>query len=814
MTPQDRFLQAVEARGLRVQRNGAGFKVQCPRGESHKNNDAHPSMWCKTNNDKFAFACEVCGHDRDVKDDILQRLGLTWRELLSEQNTPHVAPLRAHREEKHTHTGGTTLAQYAEDKKLDESFLKSVGLEDFKYFGKPSVVIPYKNVHGQETARRYRLELHKQDGADNRFKWKSGSKTCLYGLWRLADTKKSAVALVEGESDCHTLWQHGFAALGIPGAANWSEDRDAKHFERFEEIYVFVEDDAGGERVIEWISRSAIKAKVKLVQLGAFKDVSEMHCDDPSQFKQRLLAAIKTAASWSEREKLDQQRQAAEVWERAKDLATAPDIFTRLSKAIEQQGFAGSANPVLFAYLAFTSRLTDRPMCLGYVSQSSAGKSWAVDTCKPFIPETAACWFDSATPLALVYSDEQYKHRIIVFAEADSIPEDGPAASALRAIITSGRLEHEVTERDEETGKFTTRKIVKEGPTGLVTTSTKKLREQFSTRMMTISIDDSEEQTARVLEATADLVNNPIDGGQKADWVAFQTWLELAGNRKVFTPFAGELARFVPKKQVRMRRDFRQLLTAIQTVAIIMQRQRKTDQQGRIIATCKDYEIAKSIIGEIFADIAVGGVPDHIRQTVEAVKALHGVDDKPVKVSAVAKELSIHRTTAYHRVKTALADRFLVNEAQRGREMLLVPGDEVPVKETVLPEPSMLEGCRGYGCVFHPESHATTQQHPSIAGNEQNPRNTQQGATTPKPQYSAVNKPKEVRVAPLNDNPLKEHTPTQSPEKALNEGSVVEWRTAEPRAENPNLMSDIKEVFGDAVQIPSDLDQPIERIIL
>lgn len=42
--------------------------------------------------------------------------------------------------------------------------------------------------------------------------------------------------LVEGESGCHTLWYHGVAALGIPGAGTWNEARGAAHMERIAKI--------------------------------------------------------------------------------------------------------------------------------------------------------------------------------------------------------------------------------------------------------------------------------------------------------------------------------------------------------------------------------------------------------------------------------------------------------------------------------------------------------------------------------------------------------------------------------------------------
>ena len=79
-------------------------------------------------------------------------------------------------------------------------------------------------------------------------------KPCLYGLERKhADT----LILAEGESDCHTLWHHGFPALGIPGASNWKEDRDALHFDGCSTIYVVREPDQGGDTLMDSLKKSA-----------------------------------------------------------------------------------------------------------------------------------------------------------------------------------------------------------------------------------------------------------------------------------------------------------------------------------------------------------------------------------------------------------------------------------------------------------------------------------------------------------------------------------------------------------------------------
>jgi hypothetical protein len=167
---------------------------------------------------------------------------------------------------------GLTLEQYAAAKALPIEFLKTCGLSEFIYDHKPAIRIPYLGVGGEELAVRFRIGL---DG--DRFRWKSGTKPCLYGLHRLRQAQdQGVVVLVEGESDCHTLWYHGISALGIPGAANWHEDRDARYLDGIGTIYVVLEPDRGGDAIRRWLSRSTIRHRAKLITLPA-KDTSALH---------------------------------------------------------------------------------------------------------------------------------------------------------------------------------------------------------------------------------------------------------------------------------------------------------------------------------------------------------------------------------------------------------------------------------------------------------------------------------------------------------------------------------------------------------
>jgi hypothetical protein len=173
------------------------------------------------------------------------------------------------------------VQSYAARKQLPEVILRSLDLTEIRYLGGPALRIPYFGREGHEIAVRIRLCLDKDGDRDRRFAWRKGDKPRLYGLWRIG--APTYVVLVEGESDCHTLWFHDVPALGIPGAGNWNEARDAPELVGIERIYVVVEPDAGGQAVQRWIKRSAIRERSFLVELGPFKDPSAMHSTQRSR---------------------------------------------------------------------------------------------------------------------------------------------------------------------------------------------------------------------------------------------------------------------------------------------------------------------------------------------------------------------------------------------------------------------------------------------------------------------------------------------------------------------------------------------------
>jgi hypothetical protein len=402
-------------------------------------------------------------------------------------------------------------------------------------------------------------------------------------------------------------------------------------------------------------------------------------------------------------------------WGKCEQLAMSPSIVKILRDRIKLSGYAGATTPVEANVLILTSRLLPRPINGANISQSSSGKTKALDTALRFFPKSAYYKLDAGSEKVLIHSSESFKNKTIIFSEADSLPEDGPGAAAFRAIISDSRMSYEyvVRSKTEKKESFTTKKVEKEGPTNCITTSTRNLSTQIATRMLCMTIPDSAEQTREVMRAIAQRINSISESkSSENDFIALQEYLAQYGNNQVAIPIADELAELIPSDQIRMRRDFEQFLSAIQASALLHQFQRISDSKDRIISTCEDYKYAVEVFGELFKELATESVPASVRDTVNAVERIGGRLEA-VTTNDLMQAINVKsRNTINYRVRRAVKEGFLVNEADKGQPYKLLLGAPLPEEVQVLPLVEEIMTCEGQGnCPYHdPESSRTLVQ--------------------------------------------------------------------------------------------------------
>jgi hypothetical protein len=569
--------------------------------------------------------------------------------------------------------------------------LVALGLSEITYLGSPAVRIPYRGVDGNELdTTRFRLALQKGPDGDQRFAWKKGSKLCLYGLDRLADIRTyKYVVLSEGESDTQTFWCRGIPALGLPGAGTYKDEWSA-HFDGIEKIYIVIEPDNGGETILKWLSKASIRDRVWLVRIPDYKDVSDLWVADPDQFMVRWVEAMKAAEAWTTYEARQAETAANTAWTQCESLANDPDILRRLDRSFDQRGVVGERRAARLVYLAATSLVMDRPVSVAVKGPSSGGKSYTVQQVLEHFPAAAYYALSAMSERALAYSEERLKHRMLTIYEAAGMSGDF-ASYLIRSLLSEGCVRYETVEKTKD--GIRPRLIEREGPTGLITTTTAvSLHPENETRLLSIPVTDTPDQTRQILRALSE--DRRCDAADDAliPWKALQAW--IATQPAVVTvPYAGRLAEAIPPVAIRLRRDFTTLLTLIKAHAVLHQATRERDTAGRVIATLADYAAVRELVLDLF-DVAVQAtVPATVRETVAAVEALGGSGKNPdaVSLGAVAKRLQLDKGTVSRRVRVALADGYLANlETKRNQPMRLVVGDALPNSLPLLPEPSEL----------------------------------------------------------------------------------------------------------------------------
>jgi hypothetical protein len=370
-------------------------------------------------------------------------------------------------------------------------------------------------------------------------------------------------------------------------------------------------------------------------------------------------------------------------------LASEPAILDVLAADLRRRGVAGEERLGKLIYLALTSRLlpwgrsTNRPVSLLIRGTTATGKSWTVTVVTEFFPERVVVDLGSMSKRFLFYDEESYAHRVLLIPEAAQVIDDDELLALLRTLLSEGRVVHGTVVGE---GKPTAHRIVKEGPTALVTSTTRvHLDDELETRMLAVRTDDTPEQTRRVFEIHAGLERDGSGDFDFERWHDLQLWLAQAENR-VVVPFIDALAKLMPAGATRLRRDFVSMLCLVRASALLHQQTRERDATGRVVATIADYLLVRDLIGDVIAEGVDAGVSPAIRETVEAVRSLLDDGRDHVTPRQLEQELGVGRSATYDRIRRALQGGWLANTAGKDeRGMRLVIGTPLPGDDEYLP---------------------------------------------------------------------------------------------------------------------------------
>ena len=193
-----------------------------------------------------------------------------------------------------THGNVLSLVDLAQDKMLPWQYLLNLGVTENTTGG---LQILYHLPDGTPAPRhRIRTALVAREGS----RWSKGKGEIVpYGLERLEEARKAGyLVLVEGESDCWTLWYHHFPAIGLPGAEMVSTLARSS-LAGINKLYLIREPDEAGAKFVKAIEERLETwkwpGKAFVVSFADAKDPNDLHQQDVKGFKAAFQQALDRA---------------------------------------------------------------------------------------------------------------------------------------------------------------------------------------------------------------------------------------------------------------------------------------------------------------------------------------------------------------------------------------------------------------------------------------------------------------------------------------------------------------------------------------
>jgi hypothetical protein len=578
-----------------------------------------------------------------------------------------------------------------------KSKAKSKGKGEKKTGRQPSATWEIRDRSNKHWADHVRYD-NPEDPDDKECRWRRPG-----GEWGLGGTKlqdlplygselvdswppEQVVIVVEGEKAKDAAHKAGLNALGTVTGANSTPGPEALEVARDRRVVLWPDNDDPGRAHMHRIGEAlqGVAAKVLWFEWedappkGDAADHPAIVDDDPeglAELKRRLFEA----AAWTQPPSREE-----EAWAVCGELARRENLTAVFADELKRSGVAGESRLLRILCLVLTSRRLDKPVSVAIKGPSSGGKSYSLEKVLEAYPDNAYYALTSMSEKALIYLDEDMRHRHLVIYEASGMAGD-MQTYLMRTLLSENCIRYQTAESTSQGVK--PRLLELEGPTGLIVTTTQtRMHPENETRMISLTVTDTQEQTKSVFHALAEEDREPVD---LEPWRQLQVWLEGQSNT-ASVPYGKALANLVPPVAVRLRRDFGAVLQLVRTHAVLHQASRKKDAKGRVIATIEDYAVVRELVADLVSEGVDATVSKTIRETVDAVAHLTQ-DEDHVGLKAVAKHLNLDKTSASRRAKAAREAGYLVNlEDTKGKPAKLALGESLPADLTILPTVEVL----------------------------------------------------------------------------------------------------------------------------
>ena len=510
---------------------------------------------------------------------------------------------------------------------IDKGNKGRTGEQAYNVFGKWCIVFALKNRENQVASLYFRSTLNEKESKHFYLKNRQG----LYPNYPKQETKK--LILTEAIIDTATLLQveqitKNYSVLSLYGTNGLTEEhlQAIKELKQLEEIVFFFDGDNAGNEAInkysEVIREIHPTIKITKVNTPENEDINSLVQGHTEEILIHLLSErteITTSFSIEDTTEVAQTKsvKTPPLGVGGLDFLKQKDLLNELNKLIEQSGIIGEENSRLLLYIIASSYKTKHPLHAIVQGSSGSGKTHLISKIADLMPIEDVFRFTRITESSLYnWGEFDLVHKVIVIEDLDGLKEE--ALYPLRELISNQRVSSSTSVKDKKGNIKSTNKEVKGIFSSLSATTKGETYEDNMSRSFLIAVDESTEQSKRIIQYQNKKYAGEIDPKQqeKAKHQLQQITRALK-EYDVVNQYATQLE--LPEEVDKIRRLNEMFQSIIKQITIINQYQRKTTNDGRLITQIEDLEQATEVLFESII-LKVDELDGSLRQFFEQLK--------------------------------------------------------------------------------------------------------------------------------------------------------------------------------------------------
>lgn len=295
----------------------------------------------------------------------------------------------------------------------------------------------------------------------------------------------------------------------------------------------------------------------------------------------------------------------------------SPDLISKINRQIEQAGVVGEETTRILLFIIASTYKMNYPLHSLIQGTSGSGKSHLINTIgQCFPPEDVMSMTRVTSKSFYHYTREELVDKLMLIQDFDGLDEE--AQYAFRELQSAGTISSSTTYKDQTGNLKSTIKVVKSHFASLLATTKAEIYYDSMSRSIVIGVDESEEQTKKIIEYQNKLLSGIIEESEERKAKAFlQNCIRCIKSYEVVNPYADKVKLPVEAKMLRRLNNHYQ--SFIKQITLLHQYQRRKDEKNRLVSEPEDLKLACEILFDAIM-LKVDDLSSSLRQFFDKMK--------------------------------------------------------------------------------------------------------------------------------------------------------------------------------------------------